>query len=123
VHLTLVSDHLAICRLSPDAAPPTPQSTFWSITRTTDELSVVCGEDEAPAGATSNPGWRALKIEGPFDLDAVGVLASLLPLLAAERVSVFVIATYDTDYILIRGTSVDRAAAALERAGHTVAGI
>ena len=65
---------MAICRLSPDAARalPTPQSTFWSITRTTDELSVVCGEDEAPAGATCNPGWRALKLEGPFDLDAVG---------------------------------------------------
>lgn len=122
MRFTLLSDRLAICRLDPDAPFPSLHTTFWSITRTADELSIVCAEGDAPAGASSDSGWRALKLEGPVDLDAVGVLASLLPALASERVSVFVIATYDTDYIIVRSESVDRAIAALERAGHTVAG-
>lgn len=121
MRFTLLADHLVICRLAPDAPLPAPRTSFWSVTRTTDELSIVCAEDEAPTGASSDRGWRALKLEGPFDLDTVGVLASLLPAFASERVSVFVIATYDTDYILVRTASVDRAVAALDRAGHTVA--
>jgi trans-aconitate methyltransferase len=120
VRFNLLIDALAICRLPRDASMPAPSAGFWSATRTADELSIVCTESGAPAGATVDRGWRALKLEGPVDLDAVGVLAAVLPVLAIERVSVFVIATYDTDYLLVRHDAAERAVAALERAGHTV---
>jgi hypothetical protein len=65
-------------------------------------------------------GWRCLKLEGPLDLDLTGVLASLLQPLAQARVTIFAIATYDTDYVLVREDQRERAIAALREAGHSV---
>ena len=120
--LTLLPDLIAICRLAPETPPPAwaMSASWWSITRTPEELSVVCAERFVPEDVVASRGWRALRFAGPLPLDQTGVLASVTTPLAAARVSVFVLATYDTDYVLI--PSAQRAAAieALERAGHSV---
>ena len=120
--LTLLPETMAICRL--DAGAPIPawaiRANWWSVTRTPDELSVVCAEAHVPAGAASSRGWRALQLDGPFPLDQTGILASVTAPLAAARVSVFALATFNTDYVLVPAAQSAAAIDALERAGHSV---
>ena len=93
----------AVCRLPPDRTVAVPISAaFFSVTRTADETSVVCAEEDAPAGAEIEPGWRLLKIEGPLDFSEIGILATLSRPLAAAGVSIFVVSTWDTDYLMVR---------------------
>lgn len=93
---------------------------FVSLTRTADELSIVCASDRVPAGVTAEPGWRALKLHGPFPLTQTGVLAAILAPLAAARVPIFALATFDTDYVLVPEARLDDALRALRSAGHEI---
>jgi len=120
--LTVLRETLAIVRLAADAAPPSwaTSSEFFSVTRTSDELSVVCPADRIADSIAAERGWRALKVKGPFALSEVGVLAALTANLAASGVSLFAISTFDTDYLLVRREQLDNAVAALQSAGHRV---
>ena len=120
--LTLLPETMAICRLDPAAAIPewAMQSDWWSVTRTRDELSIVCAEARVPAGVAGSRGWRALQFDGPLPLDQTGILASVTEPLAAARVSLFALATFSTDYVLIPAAQRAAAIDALERAGHTI---
>jgi hypothetical protein len=120
--LTIVAEPLALCRLAPDAPVPawalSRRGPLSSVTRTADELSIVCAASSVPTDVTASRGWRALRVDGPLDLALVGVVASLAAPLAGAGVSIFPIATYDTDWILVRETQLERARDALARAGH-----
>lgn len=120
--LTTMPGRFAICRLPADAVLPalTGSSSFVSITRTPDELSIVCDEQSAPKDARAEPGWNLLKVEGPLDFSVVGIVASLTAPIAAAGISIFVISTFDTDYLLVKTENLHTAADALRRAGHTV---
>jgi hypothetical protein len=122
--LTVLPGRYAVCRLPADAAAPPllPTAGLLSVTRTSDETSIVCVEAGAPAGAQVENGWRAIVIAGPLDFALTGVLASLAGPLAAADVSIFALSTYDTDYILVRADQLETAAAALRQAGHELAG-
>lgn len=116
--LMLLSGRYAVCRLETDAPVPAwARGEFVSITRTAEELSVVCHDADVPQGVRCERGWRCLKLAGPLDFSLVGVLHSLLAPLAAANVSVFAVSTYDTDYILVREGDLHRARAALHAAG------
>jgi hypothetical protein len=114
-------ENFAIVGLAPGAEIPAwaTQGSFFSITRTSDELSVMVEQSRIPADVPSQGGWRVIKVHGPFMLSEVGVLAALVGPLAAARVSVLTIATFDTDYVLVDSDSLDAAVSALERAGHS----
>jgi hypothetical protein len=125
--LTLLPGPLAVSRLEPgDPAPPwavapdRSAASLVSITWTRHELSVVCPAEWVPAGVTASAPWRALRVEGPFDLSDVGVLAALAAPLARAGVSVLPIATHDTDYLLVRDDALPAAARALRADGHDV---
>jgi len=113
---------LAIARLAHDAPRPAepPLGRFSSVTRTADELSVVASEEFLPRADRLERGWRCFMAEGPLEFSAVGILSSLAGPLAAAKISVFAISTYDTDYILVKEYDLSSAIAALEKAGHTV---
>lgn len=120
--LSILTGSFAIVRLAADAALP-PWATAgdsFSITRTKDELSVVCPVNQVPPGVTTETGWRALKVQGPFALSEIGILAALAAPLAAAKVSLFAISTFDTDYLLVSEKKLDAAIAALKAAGHRV---
>ena len=121
--LELLPGLYAVCRLDPgEPAPAMPQQTaFFSIARTSEELSIVCAESAAPAGARAERGWRCFKVEGPLAFGLTGVVASLAGPLAAGGIPIFVVSTFDTDYLLVKQAQVDEAAATLQRAGHRVA--
>ena len=116
-----LSGVFAICRLDPDVAiPDWAQGDFTSIARTRDELSVICRKEHVPDGVRCDAGWRCLRLVGQFDLSEIGVLAALTKPLAKANISVFVIGTFDTDYLMVRESSVDAAVKALEGAGHSM---
>ena len=112
----------AICRLAPGSPIPewVQAGDYWSVTHTPDELSLVVLEAQLPAGVVASRGWRALRFAGPLPLDQTGILASVTTPLAAAHISVFVIGTFDTDYVLIPQAQQRDAFVALERAGHSV---
>jgi len=93
------------------------------VTRTPDELSIVCPSDHAPstdAGAAAQPGWRLLTVRGPLEFTLTGIMAALSGELAAAGVSLFALSTYDTDHLLVKATDLDRAVQALRNSGHEV---
>jgi hypothetical protein len=122
--LSLLPERMAICRLGPDAsAPRADGNRFLSVTRTQDELSIVCPEADVPEEVQSDLGWRCLKVAGPLDLALTGVLASLVNPLAAAYINIFAISTYDTDYLLVKEENLARSIDILTRSGHKVVGI
>lgn len=120
--LTALEERLAICRLSSKAEVPAwaTASPFFSISRTPDELSIVCKARQVPHGTQAERGWRALKLEGSFDLSLRGILASIIDPLAQAGIGIFAISTYDTDYVLLRDERLENATAVLTRHGHKV---
>jgi hypothetical protein len=120
--LTLLAARYAVCRMEAQAARPAwaDGAGLVSITRTADELSVVCRDERVPEDVRSEKGWRCLALEGPIPFSMTGVLASLSGALAEAGVSVFAISTFDTDYLLVPEAQLETAIAALINAGHTV---
>ena len=120
--LTVLPGFFAIVRLAADAPLPSWASAgdFFSVTRTSDELSVVCLANQVPSSLTAETAWRALKVQGPFALSEIGVLAALAAALAHAKVSLFAISTFDTDYLLVNEQQLPAAIAALKGAGHRV---
>ena len=120
--LTVSPALLAVCRLDANASVPQwPRGAFVSITRTPDELSIVCDESAVPEDVVAERGWRALQLAGPIPFDVTGVAASLTAPLAANGISVFLISTYDTDWLLVKDAALDRAIATLVAAGFEIA--
>jgi hypothetical protein len=122
LELSLLPETFAICRLAPEAAVPewATQGEFFSITRSSDELSIIAERALVPDRLRTNASWRVMKLHGPFDFSEVGVLASLLEPLAAAGVSVFTISTFDTDYLLVQSSQLHEAVGGLRNAAHTV---
>jgi hypothetical protein len=119
--LTLLPDRFAVCRLDPTAAyPPWISTGFVSITRTPDELSLVCPEGCVPVDVQREIGWACLAIRGPLDFGQIGILSSLLDPLAKAEISVFTLSTFTTDYLFIKAEMLDRATIALSGAGHHI---
>jgi hypothetical protein len=120
--LSLLAETFTICHLAAGAAVPewATQGQFFSITRTSEELSVIAETVLIPERLRTEVSWRVMKVHGPFDLSEVGVLASLVAPLAAAGVSVFTISTFDTDYLLVQSIQLLEAVTALRNAGHTV---
>ena len=94
--------------------------SFLSITRTSQELSIVADDMAVPVQVQASRGYRALRIEGPLPLDTVGVLAAVAGPLAAAGIPIFAIATFDTDYFLVRESELAQVVAILTTAGHAV---
>lgn len=116
-----VAGRFAVCRLDPGTdLPAWARGAFVSVTRTAVELSVVCPEDAVPPDVRAERGWRCLRVVGTLDFGMVGVLAGLVGPLAAAGVSVFVVSTFDTDYLLVKDQDLWRAAEVLRNAGHAV---
>lgn len=122
LRLSLLAGTLAICRLDPGAPHPAWADApgFRSITRTEEELSVVCDERAVPAGVKAERGWRALKLRGPIPFAETGILAALARPLAEAKIGIFAVSTYDTDYVLVKEGDLDAARAALAAAGHEI---
>ena len=128
--LDVLAEPLSVVRFSADTPVPDwalHAGSFGSVTRTADELSIVCATAHVPstplaASVARDDGWRALKVVGPFAFTEVGVLLQVAAPLAAAGISILAMATFDTDYVLVQEPQLARAVAELRAAGHTVRG-
>jgi hypothetical protein len=120
--LRLLPGRFAIYRLPAEGAVPSwaAGGAFSCVTRTPDELSVVCAEGQAPEEIKCERGWRLLQVAGPLEFSITGVLAGIASPLALAGVSLFAISTFDTDYILVKEEDLAKAVDALRGAGHRV---
>jgi len=112
----------AVVRLNAGAEVPpwAAKGEFTSITHTADELSVVCPTENLPSDVSSPHRWAVLKLEGPFAFSLTGVLLSFLEPLSSNKVPIFAISTYDTDYVLVQEEYSAKALAFLQKAGHVL---
>lgn len=124
--LSVLEDGFSILRLEKSSEMPLwiYESSFFSVTRTPEELSIVCQENSIPvnipADIKAERSWSCLKIEGPLAFGLTGILAGISTILADNNVSIFAVSTYDTDYILIKERDLKRATEALTQAGHEI---
>jgi uncharacterized protein len=113
----------AVVRLAAHASVPewAKKGEFTSITRTADELSIVCPTQNLPSDVSSAHRWICLKLEGPFPFSQTGILLSFIEPLSAGGIPIFAISTYDTDYVLIQEEFAGMALEVLRAAGHELA--
>ena len=120
--LIILRETFAICRIDKEASITdwAFQGGLVSVTRTKDELSIVCPQINVPKGILCNQGWSCLKVKGPLDLASTGILSSIATTLEKEGMSLFSISTYDTDYILVKEKDLEKAIFALTEAGQKI---
>ena len=112
----------AICKLPPSAPIPdwALAGPFISVSRTADELSIVCPADNLPREINSESHWICFKLHGPFAFTQTGILAAFIRPLSANAIPIFAISTFDTDYVLIKEEFAGSALQALQQAGHQI---
>lgn len=120
--LSLLNGEYAVCRLSPGEPLPhwATEGEFWTVSRTAEELSVLCAAEQVPDAVQRQAGWAALKLQGPFPFDVTGILVSVLEPLRQADIGIFAVSTFDTDYVLVPQERLTGALSALEQAGHRV---
>jgi hypothetical protein len=118
--LSLLKENFTLYRLAAEDQIPEIifGHTFYSITRTSDELSIVVSEDIGLSGTRREAGWACIKVLGPLDFGMTGILAGISGVLAEEGISIFSVSTFDTDYILVKQENCHRARHVLETAGY-----
>jgi hypothetical protein len=121
--LVALTPSFAVCRLPASAAVPTwtAGGPFTSVSRTPDELSIVCLQDSVPDDVPCERCWRCLRVAGTVAFSAIGVLASLSVPLAEAGIALFAVSTFDTDYLLVKEKDFERTVSVLRQAGHAVA--
>jgi uncharacterized protein len=120
--MKLLKERFGVCRLNKNELIPewAKNSDFYSITKTVDELSIVCSQNSIPSDVKCENDWRILKVEGPLDFSLVGILSSISTILAQKKISIFAISTYETDYILVKDKDIANAINALSNEKYEV---
>lgn len=122
VRLKRLPGSYAVARLGREAPFPdwADGPGFVSVSRTEDELSIVCLEARVPAEVKSAGRWAVFKFEGPFAFSETGILLSVIEPLSAAGIGIFAVSTFDTDYLLVMETDVAQTVERLREAGHTL---
>jgi hypothetical protein len=119
--LRLLHERFALARIAHGQAIVVPPGElFAAMIHAPEGVTLACLETAVPDGAESRRGFRCLEVDAVFDLDSVGVVAAITRPLAEAGVSLFVFSTWQTDYILVGQADLEKARAALGRAGHRV---
>jgi hypothetical protein len=117
VGMAQLGAHDSVPRWALDDSHETP---FWSVSRTADELSIICAYEAVPGTVTAVGPFAAFSIDGPLDHSLVGVLAGLTAPLADAGISILAQSTFDTDWILVPVAQAGQAIEVWAAAGHTV---
>lgn len=120
--LAVLPQGFSIHSMDADAAIPASvlASPYFFLGKTPDELSIVVPSEVDVPSLDSDDGWRAVEVLGPLHLSMVGIMAQIGAVLAAAKVSIFVVSTFDTDYFLMKDKKLHDAVIALKKAGYTV---
>ena len=118
--LSVLSETFTIHKLSPDESIPEEilNCNYYSVSKTENELSLVCSEVIEVQSMQSSKGWKYIKVAGPLDFNLTGIFAGISDILAKANISIFAISTFDTDYILVRTQDLTSARTTLRQAGY-----
>ena len=118
--LKKIEGRLTVCKLK-STADIDLNHDFYFIGRTDEEISLVCKTEDTPAETlVRDDGWRAFRIQGTLDFSMIGVLSKISSILAANKIGIFAVSTYNTDYILVKEDDFDASLMALQENGYTV---
>ncbi len=118
--IKVLEHRLTVCKLRA-FKPEVIKSSFYFLSQTDEELSLVCKTEECPPCTTDREdGWRAFRIEGVLDFSLVGILAPIAQLLADAKIGIFAVSTYNTDYVLVKEESFDKAIDLLAEKGYNI---
>jgi hypothetical protein len=122
VKLRVLDGAYGVARLQASDAIPAwaDGGGFVSISRTDDELSIVCREDRIPRDVRSDAGWSCLKLQGPFAFDETGIVLSVIEPLSTNEIGIFVVSTFDGDHLLVKSNDLEKALDLLANAGHSL---
>ena len=116
--LKVIENEFSVCKVT-DYQRVNLDADFVFTGKTDEELSLVCPVSLVPTNTTErDDGWQAFRIEGVLDFSLIGILTRVSSILAEEKIGIFAISTYNTDYILTRKENFQRALDALRRAGY-----
>ncbi|SCX19278.1 ACT domain-containing protein [Agrobacterium rosae] len=121
VKLRALDGNYGVARLGPfDAIPGWADGQgFVSISRTDDELSIVCLRERMPDGVQVDGGWSCIKLQGPFAFDETGIVLSVIQPLSANGIGIFVVSTFDGDHLLVKTDDLETSRDLLVKAGHS----
>lgn len=120
LELKVIREDFSVCRLG-DLTQVDLTEEYYFIGKTDEELSLVCRTCRVPGNAVSREdGWKAFRIQGVLDFSLIGILAKISSILAEEKIGIFVVSTYNTDYVLTREADFDRALKALGTRGYVI---
>lgn len=120
MRLQLLSPEFVVCRLK-DGDAVHWQQPFTFFAKTDREISYVCPKSALPPNVLAvEEGWRGLRLGGVLDFSLIGVLAKIAGVLAAKEISIFVVSTFETDYIFVKKERFDEAVAALAEDGYEI---
>ena len=111
---------LSVCQVD-DASAIDLNEDFYFVGRTDEEISLVCKTSCVPAGTTAREdGWKGFRIEGVLDFSLIGILSKISSILAENKIGIFAVSTYNTDYILVKEENFERALKVLADADYEV---
>lgn len=120
VQLKRLDPIFTVCKIS-DCALMDITADYCFFSKTDEELSLVCPQERVPANVLErSDGWKGFRIEGTLDFSLIGILARISAILAAEKIGIFVVSTYNTDYVFVKKENFDRAVDALSQAGYEI---
>ena len=123
IKLKVLKDIYAVCKFNSSSEIPSViySSDFYSITKAPDELSVICKQSRLINDTQGiNKDWRIIKVIGPLDFSLIGIIAEISRILYKNKISIFSISTYETDYILVKNLNLKRALDSLESNGYEI---
>lgn len=120
--LKLLDGIYAVCRFEDSKKVPSwvNEKEFFSVTKTEDEISVVMLQDKILSDVKAEKDWRILKVEGTLDFSLIGILAKISGILAKNSISIFVISTFNTDYILVKEEKIEESILVLSEEGYEI---
>ncbi len=120
MELKIIEKNFAICKIQ-DLSKVNFNAEYYFLSKTDEELSLVCMQQDVPQNATHiDGGWKAFRIEGTLDFSLIGILSSISSLLAENQIGIFAISTYNTDYILTKDENFEKAVGVLATSGYKI---
>lgn len=121
--LKIIDADFSICKLR-DFSEVDFSSPFVFASKTDEENSLVCRIQDVPENAINrDDGWKAFRIEGVLDFSLIGILSKISSLLASEKIGIFAVSTFNTDYILVKKENFEKAVFSLKDAGYGIVSV
>jgi len=120
MEIKVLDNDLSVCKVS-SVADIDLESGFFFVGRTDEEISLVCETSSVPSDVlVRDDGWKGFRIVGELDFSLIGILSRISSILADNKIGIFAVSTYNTDYILVKASDLEAALSALSASGYEI---